>query len=131
MVVDTSALFAVLAREPERSAFENIIDESTVALCSAVSLVELSIVASGRFRRDMRQIIDLLFAKLGLEIVFVDADLAHAAIEAHLSFGKGRHPAQLNLGDCFSYALAKSRNLPLLFKGDDFPRTDIVPAWRP
>lgn len=131
MVVDTSALFAILAQEPEWSAFESIIDSSPIALCSAVSLVELGIVATQRFRRDMQLTIETLFLKLGLEVAAVDAALAYSAINAHRAFGKGNHPAKLNLADCFSYALAKSRGLPLLFKGDDFARTDIVPAWRP
>jgi ribonuclease VapC len=64
-------------------------------------------------------------------LVPVDQTLAEGAIHAFDRFGKGRHPARLNLADCFSYALAKTRRLPLLFKGDDFGKTDIVPAWRP
>ena len=68
---------------------------------------------------------------LGLELVAVNVDQADLAVRAILAFGKGRHPAKLNLGDCFAYALAKSLDVPLLFKGEDFARTDIVPAWRP
>jgi ribonuclease VapC len=66
----------------------------------------------------------------GIEIVAVDRNLATAAVNAFERYGKGRHPARLNLSDCFAYGLAKSRNLPLLFKGDDFSKTDITPAWR-
>jgi ribonuclease VapC len=72
-----------------------------------------------------------LFQEFRIEIVAVDASLAEVSVSAFDLYGKGRHRARLNLGDCFSYALAKSRNVPLLFKGDDFIHTDIVPAWRP
>jgi ribonuclease VapC len=72
-----------------------------------------------------------LFQEFRIEIVAVDPSLAEVSVLAFDLYGKGRHRARLNLGDCFSYALARSRNLPLLFKGDDFIHTDIVPAWRP
>jgi ribonuclease VapC len=72
-----------------------------------------------------------MFDMFLIKLAPVDRALADAAINAFEQFGKGRHPARLNLADCFSYALAKSRGLPLLFKGDDFAKTDIVPAWRP
>ena len=68
---------------------------------------------------------------LGIEVAEVTLDQVDVAMRAFLQYGKGRHPARLNIADCFAYALAKSRNLPLLFKGDDFAKTDVIPAWRP
>jgi ribonuclease VapC len=75
--------------------------------------------------------VDELLGLFDIEIVPISQALTHAAVDAFDRFGKGRHPARLNLADCFSYALAKSRELPLLFKGDDFSNTDLTPAWRP
>lgn len=131
MVVDTSALFAILAHEPERVLFENIIDAQDAVFCSAVSYAELGIVAAHRFGKDMRAQVQAMIERLGVELVAVDPDMALDAVSAHLSFGKGVHNARLNICDCFAYALAKSRNDSLLFKGDDFAKTDILPAWRP
>jgi ribonuclease VapC len=96
-----------------------------------VTVVETMLVLCGRRIGATRKQVDDLVRKLGLEILPADMPQQECAIEALLRFGKGRHPAKLNLGDCFAYGLAKSRHLPLLFKGDDFARTDIVPAWRP
>jgi ribonuclease VapC len=131
MVVDTSALFAILASEPERRLFEEIIDTHDAVVCSSVSYAELGIVAARRFGKDMRTQVQALVERLGIELVAVDPDMAMDAISAHLSFGKGVHSARLNICDCFAYALARSRNDSLLFKSDDFARTDILPAWRP
>ncbi len=129
IVIDTSALFAILAEEAEAEAFSLVIDAAPSASCAATVYVELGIAASLRYRRPMQAVVDGLLASLGVETAPVDAGLAAQALAAHAAFGKGQHPAALNLGDCFSYALAKSRGAPLLFKGDDFARTDIVPAW--
>lgn len=129
IVVDTSALFAIAANESERSAFVEILD-STKGLISAVTYVESVMVLTGRSRRLASTRVDDLMRISGIEIVPVDRNLATAAVDAFDRFGKGRHPARLNLSDCFAYGLAKSRNLPLLFKGDDFSKTDIQPAWR-
>jgi ribonuclease VapC len=85
---------------------------------------------TGRSKRLALARVDDLMRSSGIEIVPVDPTLAKAAVNAFDRYGKGRHPARLNLADCFSYGLAKSRDLPLLFKGEDFSRTDIVPAWR-
>jgi len=128
MVVDASALFAILAHEPERASFEDLIDTQD-AVCSAVSCAELGIVAAHRFGKDVRPQIDAMLASLGIEVVAVDAEQAVGAVAAHLSFGKGVHGARLNICDCFSYALAKERDESLLFKGDDFAKTDVRPAW--
>ena len=130
MVVDTSALFAILAHEPERAPFEDLIDKKDT-VCSAVSYAELGIVAAHRFGRDVRSRIDAMLTSLGIEVVAVDVEQAVGAVAAHLSFGKGVHGARLNICDCFSYALAKGRDESLLFKGDDFAKTDVRPAWVP
>lgn len=88
-------------------------------------------VLTGRSKRLARARIDELLKLFGIEIVPVSHALADAAVDAFDRYGKGRHRARLNLADCFSYALAKNRELPLLFKGDDFVNTDIVAVWRP
>jgi ribonuclease VapC len=130
IVVDTSAVFAIAADEPERSQFIDVLDFQK-GLIATVTYVESVMVLTGRSRRLARAQVDELIQTFGLEIVAVDRKLATAAVDAFDRYGKGRHRARLNLSDCFAYGLARSRNLPLLFKGDDFLRTDIVPAWRP
>jgi ribonuclease VapC len=130
IVVDTSALFAIATNESERSTFIKILDFEK-GLVSAVTYVEAVMVLTGRSARVARGRVDDLMRSSGLEIVAVDSNVASAAVDAFERYGKGRHPARLNLSDCFAYGLAKSRNLPLLFKGEDFLKTDISPAWRP
>jgi ribonuclease VapC len=130
IVIDTSALFAIAANESERAAFVDLLDAEK-GLISAVTYVESIMVLTGRSRRVAIARVDDLMRTFGLEIVPVDRKLAAAAVSAFDRYGKGRHPARLNLSDCFAYGLAKSRDLPLLFKGDDFAKTDIVAAWRP
>jgi ribonuclease VapC len=94
---------------------------------SAVSLQEAGMVAAGRFGDDaILQLLHALLVRLDVEIVAHDAALARIAWEAFLRFEKGRHPARLNFGDCAAYALARANDLPLLFKGDGFAKTDIV-----
>jgi len=88
-------------------------------------------VVSGRRFRPGLQNVEELMGALAIEIAAVTMDQAEAAIRGFLSYGKGRHAAHLNLADCFAYGLAKSRGAPLLFKGDGFAKSDIVPAWRP
>jgi ribonuclease VapC len=129
IIVDTSALFAIAANESERDVFVEILD-SEKGLISAVTYVESVMVLTGRSKRLASARVDDLMNVSGIEIVPVDEGLARAAVNAFDRYGKGRHPARLNLSDCFAYSLAKSRNLPLLFKGDDFSKTDIQPAWR-
>ena len=129
IVVDSSALVAIAKREPEADSFLRIISTAAGCLLSSVSLLETSMVLAGRIGISAAWVeLDTLIEKSGLEVVAHDAGLAAAAREAFLRFGKGRHPAALNLGDCAAYALAKSRDLPLLFKGRDFSRTDLVSA---
>jgi ribonuclease VapC len=99
---------------------------------SAVILHETSVVVAGKKRDPLAALeVDNFLRVFDVEIAAVDPDGARAAREAYFRYGKGYHPAGLNLADCFSYSLARSRNEPLLFKGDDFLKTDIVPAWRP
>jgi ribonuclease VapC len=127
IVVDTSALIAIIREEDEASIFTDILDE-TASIMSVVSYVEACMVVAGRKLDANPQRVELTVRDLGIEIVDVTRDQADAAVRAFLQYGKGRHRARLNLADCFTYALAKSRGTPLLFKGDDFARTDIVAA---
>jgi ribonuclease VapC len=116
---------------PEAADFSSILDETADAFMSAVSLVETNMVVMGRRAEADTQQVSSLLASLGIAIADVTLEQATHAVNAFLRYAKGRHRASLNLADCFSYALAKSRNAPLLFKGDDFSRTDIAAAWRP
>ena len=130
IVADTSALIAILRREPEADDFVRAIAAAQGCLLSAVSLLETSMVLAGRTEnQESWTELGALIARAGVEIVAQDARLTEVAREAFLRYGKGRHPAALNFGDCASYALAKTRSLPLLFKGDDFRRTDLVSAF--
>ena len=129
IVLDTSAVVAILRREPEMDRFIETILASSPRLMSAVSLQEAGMVVAGRHGDEaMWEPLDALLARLEVEVVAHDAVLAHIARVAFLRFGKGRHAARLNFGDCASYALAKSHGAPLLFKGEDFSQTDIEPA---
>jgi ribonuclease VapC len=131
IVVDTSAMFAFLAAEPEAETLARRMQADPV-LVSAPTWVEAGIVVGNRLGLEGARRLHALAAALQFEIVAFDRQLADAAVSAHARFGRGSgHPANLNLGDCFSYALARTRNLPLLFKGDDFIHTDIVPALGP
>ena len=124
MVLDTSALVAILTGEPEQVAFIAAIEGADTCLLSAASYVEASIVLEVRHGPGGVQVLDRLLEQAGCEIVAVDAEQARIARSAFQRFGKGRHPAGLNFGDCFAYALAVARGEPLLFKGNDFPQTD-------
>lgn len=128
MIVDTSALFAVLYEEPEAPAIEQALAAEGRAAISAASLVEAGMVCEGRGGAPAAARLDALLLRIGVEIVPFTAEHAALAREGWRRFGKGRHPAGLNFGDCFAYALAKSRNEPLLFKGDDFAQTDVKAA---
>ena len=128
MVIDSSAVLAILQDEPERSAFNALIAAADTRLLSAASLVELSIVLEARFGADGQGDLDLFLSTAEIEIVAVDRDQAELARGAFSRYGKGRHRAGLNFGDCFAYALAKRAGAPLLFKGNDFTHTDLQPA---
>ena len=129
MVIDTSALVAILQDEPERGAFTVAIEAADRRAMSVVSFVETSMVVDSRHGADGVRALDLLVAKAGIELVAVDTAQAHAARVAFRVYGKRRHPAGLNFGDCFPYALAKTLGEPLLFKGADFPLTDIAAVF--
>src|ERR1700758_2851840 len=131
IVVDTSVIVAIIKEEADASKWTEFLDQASRAIMSVVSHVETTMVVAGRRRDADLPRIDAVLRALRIDVVPVTLAHGSAAIEAFLRYGKGRHPARLNLADCFSYALAKSRNLPLLFKGSDFLRTDIAPAWRP
>jgi ribonuclease VapC len=128
MVIDSSAVLAILQDEPERSAFNALIAAADTRLLSAASLLELSIVLEARFGVDGQGDLDLFLSTAEIEIVAVDREQAELARGAFSRYGKGRHRAGLNFGDCFAFALAKRAGSPLLFKGNDFTHTDLQPA---
>ena len=128
MIIDTSAIVAILNDEPERRAFNEAIERSDICLLSAASFLEASIVIENKRGYEGLRDFDLWMATAGIELAPVDADQAQIARQAFRQYGKGRHPAALNFGDCFSYALAKATGFPLLFKGEDFTKTDIQAA---
>lgn len=125
MVVDTSALIAILTDEPERQRFIEAIEAAETRLISAGTFVEASIVLEIRHGADGSRLLDLFLDRAGIEIVDVDAEQAREARRGFARFGKGRHPAGLNFGDCFAYALSMTSGEPLLFKGSDFSQTDV------
>ena len=128
MIVDSSALVAVLRKETGARAILEAITDNSCAI-SAASFVEAAIVVDGKRDPVASRELDDFCADARIEIVAVDAQQARIAREAYRDFGKGSgHPAKLNFGDCFAYALAKARNEPLLFKGGDFEHTDVRPA---
>jgi ribonuclease VapC len=127
MILDSSAVLAMLFGEPEAAALAEAAEQATERAISAASWLEAAMVADNRSAVASAEFAGLM-ARLDLEIVPFTASQAMRAREAHRHYGKGRHKAGLNLGDCFAYALAKERGQALLFKGDDFAATDIEPA---
>jgi ribonuclease VapC len=127
IAADTSALVAVVFGEPEAERFLEALRSDSVAI-SAVSLTEALMVSEARQGPDASRDLELLVAGVVDRVVGVDDAHARVAAGAWRRFGKGRHPAALNFGDCFSYATASLANLPLLFKGDDFKQTDLRAA---
>ena len=125
MVIDTSALVTMLTDEPGAPDFEAAIEADPVRLMSTASYLEAAIVIETRFGESGGRELDLWLHRAGVNLVAVDADQADVARTAYRRFGKGRHRAGLNYGDCFAYALAKTSGEPLLFKGDDFVHTDV------
>ena len=128
IVVDSSALVAILRHEPSSDALLAVAARAAGRLISAGTLIETAMVVTARLGAAGGAELDALVARLGIELVPVDGIQAALAREAFRRFGKGRHPAALNFGDLFAYALAKSRSLPLLYVGQDFARTDIASA---
>ena len=125
MVVDTSAVVAILQDEPERRKFNEAIEGVETRSMSTASLLEISIILESRFGADGVRDLDLFISRAQISLVSVDEEQARVARDGFRKYGKGRHPAELNYGDCFSYALARSLNEPLLFKGQDFLKTDV------
>lgn len=128
MIIDSSALIAILQFEAEHVPFRHALARASTRLVSATTLLETSMVILGRQQEQGIAELDDLIASSDISIVPFDARHASLALEAFRRYGKGRHRAGLNMGDCFSYALAKATGLPLLFKGDDFVHTDVNPA---
>jgi len=125
MVVDTSAILAILQREPERRRFIEAIEASDSTRMSIASLVETSIVIESRYGTEGLRDLDRFVSRAGIELIPVDVEQGQLARSAYSRFGKGRHRAGLNFGDCFSYAAAISLGEPLLSKGEDFIYTDV------
>ena len=129
IAIDTSAMIAILRPEPEAAAYSSVIAADQGSCMSAVCLQEASFVLAGRNGSEKAwEDLEDFIRVMEVQVVPHDLRLALIARAAFLTFGKGRHTTSLNLADCASYALAKARSIPLLFKGADFARTDVVPA---
>jgi ribonuclease VapC len=125
IILDSSALVAILSGEPESEGFIEAIEAADQRLMSAASFLETAIVIESRYGADGGRDLDLFLSKAQIELASVDVEQATLARWAYRQFGKGRHRAGLNFGDCFAYALAKLEGAPLLYKGDDFCHTDL------
>ena len=125
MVIDTSAIVAILFDEPERRRFNELIEADGIRLISAATFLEAALVVESRRGESAGRELDLLMHRAQVSVVPVDAEQAEVARVAWRRYGKGRHAAGLNYGACFSYALAKVSGEPLLAKGSDFTQTDL------
>jgi ribonuclease VapC len=128
MVIDSSVVVAIVFRETDALLLANRIAEDDVRLMSAASYLETGIVVDGAPNKAKGDVLDFVLQRLHIQIEPVTPEQARLAREAYRRYGRGNHPARLNFGDCFAYALAKATGEPLLFKGDDFARTDIPAA---
>lgn len=128
MIVDTSALAAVLFGEPEAAFYTRLIHDADRCLISAGNFLELAMVIESQIGPDASRQCDAFIRGAAIIIEPFTVEQAHVARKAFIAYGKGRHPAALNFGDCFAYALAKTTGEPLLFKGEDFKKTDITSA---
>lgn len=129
MIVDSSALVAILWAEPERQVLLEAIQQAPEVAMTAASYLEVGMVVDGRGNPVLSRQYDALLEALGIEVVDTTAEQARVARAAHRDFGRGSgHPARLNFGDCLSYAAAVQDGVPLLFKGDGFIHTDVTPA---
>ncbi|MEI8250504.1 MAG: type II toxin-antitoxin system VapC family toxin [Synechococcus sp. ELA057] len=128
LVVDTSALMAMLLEEPDAEALLDLAVQAPSLYLSTATRLELSLVAESVRHAVEPSELEQLLLGLRVEVVPFDQEQMHWALQGWRHYGKGRHPAALNLGDCFSYGLAKALQAPLLFKGDDFAATDLMPA---
>ena len=131
MVIDTSALLAILQNEPERREFNEAFEEAASLRLSVANFVEASIVIETRFGVEGLRDLDLLIDRAGVSLVSVDVEQGKEARRAFGRFGKGRHAAGLNYGDCLAYALARVLDEPLLSKGNGFSQTDLTPVLPP
>lgn len=129
MIIEPSAIVAIIYGEPEEKAFLNLITSTPNCFLASPSYLELSIVLGSRYGDIGIEKLDLLLKELSITVVPFTPEQAKLASEAFLKFGKGRHPAKLNMAHCFSYGLAKAMGQPLLFKGNDFSQTDIAKAY--
>ena len=130
MVIDTSAIVAILRNDSRADALRRAIVADPLRLVPATCVLEGRMVLVSRRGEHVIAEIDLWLTKISASVIAVDADLADVATQAWLAYGKGRHPASLNFADCFSYALAKRAEEPLLFVGEDFSKTDLRAACR-
>lgn len=128
MIIDTSAIIAVLFNEDDAKVYAHLIAESDTRRMSAATLVETAIVVETQTKTSGSRQLDAFLRQADIAIEPVTEEHADIARQAFIDFGKGRHAAALNYGDCFSYALAKATGEPLLFKGKDFSKTDLVAA---
>lgn len=132
MVIDTSAMVAIARDEPEARAFSMLLAETPGKLMGMPTYLECAFVLAGIAPTKGMEFLQGLVTDTLITLVPFGAEELDVAVEARLKFSRGSgHPAKLNFGDCFAYALARTRNLPLLFKGDDFVHTDVEPALKP
>lgn len=128
MIVDTSAILAILYDEADANVYAEAISQAQACRISAATLVEAAVVAEAQAGNNGGRQFDAFLRRSGIIVEAVTEEHARIARQAYLDFGRGRHPAGLNFGDVFSYALAKATGEPLLFKGNDFRRTDVLAA---
>ena len=128
MIVDTSAIIAILFNEEDAQIYAEAITQAESCRMSAATFVETAIVVEAQTKNNGGRQLDAFIRRAAIAIEPVTEEQAHIARQAFIDFGKGRHPAGLNYGDCFSYALSKTTREPLLFKGKDFAKTDLIAA---
>lgn len=129
IVVDASALVSIGDEEPDADDYVHML-VANKAVMTSINYVEAGVILIGRRRMIGKPDFDRWLSRLSVEVRSAD-DLSAAALEAYLAYGRGYHPARLNLADCFAYALAKQLDVPLLYKGNDFARTDVRRAFQP
>src|SRR5438046_1886352 len=131
MFVDASAMIAIVAPEQDGAALAARVDQAGRTVTSAIAIYEAVLGLARRRQMSVAEAEDAInrfLEQSDTEIVAIDTEIGHGALRAFARFGRGRHPAALNMGDCFAYACARALDLPLLFKGEDFGQTDIAPA---
>lgn len=128
MIIDTSAIIAILFNQDDAESYAKTIAGADSCRISAATFVETAVVVEAQTKNSGGRQLDAFIRRAGITIEPVTEEQAHIARQAFIDFGKGRHPAGLNYGDCFSYALSKAAREPLLFKGKDFAKTDLSPA---